>query len=266
MKAVIIAAGYATRLVSVTNNGEIAKTLLPIEVAGKQKPILHFLLEKIEKLETLDEIIVVTNNKYKTQIKQSIKQYAPRVPVSIYSDGTVEAPAKGANVAIYIANQHIPQDYNDDILVLGSDNYFEFELTDMYYQFQQQKADYGDEVNMVACKTYPDKDREFIAKNFGILEVGKNNLIYALAEKPGIENLPSNNVSLALYLFNSSDFNLINYYMQNAQGKARDSLGYFINFIIENSVSFAYPITGKFLDIGTPEEYYQIAGNTTKNL
>ncbi len=62
-------------------------------------------------------------------------------------------------------------------------------------------------------------------------------------------------------MFNRQDFGLIDYYMQNAQGKYRDSLGYFINYIIQNSYSFAYPIKGKFLDIGTPDEYYQIAGN-----
>ena len=228
MKAVIIAAGYATRLTNVTNNGEIAKTLLPINVNGTTKPILHFLLDKLEVLPVLDEIIVVTNNKYKNQIIDSINQHGSTVPVQILSDGTTQAPAKGANMAMKIANDHISEDYSGEILVLGSDNYFEFSLLNMYYQFQDLCAEYGDDVNIIASKTYPESDREFIAKNFGILETDKDNYITDLAEKPGIENLKSNNVSLASYMFNRQDFDLINYYMQYAQGKQRDSLGYFI--------------------------------------
>ncbi len=164
MKAVIIAAGYATRLTNVTNNGEIAKTLLPINVNGTTKPILHFLLDKLEVLPVLDEIIVVTNNKYKNQIIDSINQHGSTVPVQILSDGTTQAPAKGANMAMKIANDHISEDYSGEILVLGSDNYFEFSLESMYYDYQTCCANINDDINFIASKTYPDKDKEFIAK------------------------------------------------------------------------------------------------------
>ena len=62
MKAVILAGGYANRLRSVTDNGRIAKTLLPIDVEGKTQPILYFLLDKIHSLKGVDEIIGVVND------------------------------------------------------------------------------------------------------------------------------------------------------------------------------------------------------------
>ncbi len=268
MKAVILAGGYASRLRSVTNDGEIAKTMLPITVNGEEKPILFHLMEKIEKMPNVDEIIIVVNDKYKKQITEAMFFYQPKKQVSIYSDGSNSPEnAKGANAAIQIANQHIPEHYFGDILVMASDNYFEFDLMDLYYYFEQLKADWGDDVNLVVSKKYPNKDKEFIAKNFGILNIDKNNRILSLDEKPGIENLKSNNVSLALYIFNRYDLKLIENYMAEATGKARDSLGYFINYIIQNCASFTYPIKGTFLDIGTPEEYYRLAGeniNTKK--
>ena len=55
MKAVVLAAGYATRLYPLTLDRP--KALLP--VAGR--PMLEHLLERLEEVEGLDEIYVVTN-------------------------------------------------------------------------------------------------------------------------------------------------------------------------------------------------------------
>ena len=270
MKVVILAAGYATRLTEVTDNGKIAKTLLPIEVNGKQKPILHFLLDKVQALPNVDQLIVITNSLYIKNIYNSINEYSkqnnPTWLPTILTDGTIKAPATGANFALQMANEEIDQDYPDDILVMASDNYFEFSLLDMYYQQQQLKANYGDDVNQIACKTYPKKDKEFIAKNFGLLQTTANNQVVALQEKPGLKGIEpkSTNVSLALYMLNRPDLSLIEEYMSTATGKARDSIGLFINYLVQNTSSFAYPIRGKFLDIGTPEEYYSIAPYTSR--
>ena len=58
MKAVILAAGYATRLYPLTLN--TPKCLLP--VGGKT--ILDWLCDKCDRLDGLEEIIIVTNAKF----------------------------------------------------------------------------------------------------------------------------------------------------------------------------------------------------------
>ena len=58
MKAVILAAGYATRLYPHTLN--FPKPLLSI--AGK--PLLQYIVEQITVLSEVDEIYIVTNNKF----------------------------------------------------------------------------------------------------------------------------------------------------------------------------------------------------------
>lgn len=258
MKAVILAAGYAKRLNSITNNGEIAKTLLDINVHGKKMPILIYLLDKINQIEIIDEIIIITNNKYFDQISSVCKQYDSYAPITLYSDGSTSVEnATGANRAIQIANQRIPKTYSDDILIMGSDNYFEFDLNDFWDRYDYISSHTNSKINMIASKTYPDKDREFIAKNFGILNVDESNKIIALDEKPGIENLKSNIVSLAMYIVNRKDLQLIDTYMKKYEHdpKKRDSMGYFMGYIIKNTSAYAFEIPGKFCDIGTPQEY-----------
>ena len=58
MKAIILAAGYATRLYPLTIDKP--KALLPI--AGK--PILDYIVDEIETIKEIDEVIVVSNHKF----------------------------------------------------------------------------------------------------------------------------------------------------------------------------------------------------------
>lgn len=261
MKAVILAGGYANRLRSVTDNGRIAKTLLPIEAEGKNQPILYFLLDKIHAIKDIDEIIVVVNDLYKKQISNACKNYQSSVKFTIVSDGS-NGPeqAKGANYAILMANKTIPQDYEDNVLVMASDNYFEFDLNEMVDKYDDISSHVCEPINMVISKVYPDSEREYIANNFGILNLGYDKKINSLDEKPGIENLKTNNVSLAIYMFNRPDLNKIGEYMEQNKSdkKRRDSLGYFINYTIQNSPTYTYEIDGEFCDIGTPDEYYKM--------
>lgn len=263
MKVVILAAGYANRLRSETQDGLIPKTLLPITINGKRASILSFIYDKIREIkDNVDGVIVVVNDKYEKSIKQETAKYfgehknEVNFGVRIISDESKDASeAKGANYAMRLAANAIPSSYKGEIMVMASDNYFDFSLNDLvaeYDRLSEKKP-----VNMVVSKVYPDEEREFIAKNFGILNIGKNNKIIGLDEKPGIENLKSNNVSLALYMFNNRDFKRINEYMDmmSDDPKKRDSLGYFINYLTKNTHTYTYPIDTFFCDIGTPEEY-----------
>ena len=257
MKVVILAGGYANRLRSVTNNGEIAKTLLEITAEGKTQPILYFLLDKVRELPAVDNIILVANDKYKDQIVNAIHEYASenKCPkFTIISDGSNSPEhAMGANFALNLADACIPA---------ACDNYFDFDLNDLYAFYTKMENQTGGPVNVVASKLYPDSEREFIANNFGILNVDKDKRILSLDEKPGIENIKTNNVSLALYMFNRDDLGLIDTYMSiTTDKKKRDSLGYFINYVTQRTDSFTYEISGAFCDIGTPDEYYKMKNN-----
>ncbi len=64
MQAIILAGGYGTRLYPLTLN--IPKPL--IEIGGK--PLLEYLVEKLRRLPQIDDIYIVTNEKFFEVITQ----------------------------------------------------------------------------------------------------------------------------------------------------------------------------------------------------
>ena len=58
MKALILAAGYGTRLYPYTKN--CPKPLLEVN----KRPLIEYLIDKLAVIEDLNEIVIVTNNKF----------------------------------------------------------------------------------------------------------------------------------------------------------------------------------------------------------
>ncbi len=67
MKALILAAGYATRLYPLTK--EYPKPLLAIG----HRPIIDYIIDKLKTIDEIDEIIVVTNSKFISRFRQWAK-------------------------------------------------------------------------------------------------------------------------------------------------------------------------------------------------
>src|SRR6267142_5187555 len=87
MQALILAAGYATRLYPLTLNQP--KPLLP--VAGK--PMLEHVLDNLKSLPPLDHIYVVTNAKFAGHFQRWADAYATKhegAPITIINDQTTD--------------------------------------------------------------------------------------------------------------------------------------------------------------------------------
>ena len=59
MKCILLCAGYATRLFPITKN--FPKALLEIEDG---KPLLNYIMDQIDNISDIDEIYLVTNDRY----------------------------------------------------------------------------------------------------------------------------------------------------------------------------------------------------------
>src|SRR5512143_2698369 len=84
MKALILAAGYATRLYPLTK-----KFPKPLLVVGK-KPIIDYIIEKISAIDAIDEIIVVTNSKFISAFRQWARTLKTEKRLTLVDDLTTE--------------------------------------------------------------------------------------------------------------------------------------------------------------------------------
>lgn len=83
MKAIIPAADYATRLYPLTKNQP--KPLLKV---GNQT-ILDSIVEKMVAVEKLDEIFIITNDKFHTHFEEWAKEATYDIKLTVKKDGTL---------------------------------------------------------------------------------------------------------------------------------------------------------------------------------
>src|SRR3954465_15458368 len=140
MNALILAAGYATRLYPLTLNQ--AKPLLP--VAGK--PIIERVVEHLLPIADLETVYIVTNQKFAEQFIDWANGYGQRHPeaqLEILSDGsTTDADKLGAIGDIFFALEKRNL-YGRDLLVIAGDNLFSEPLAKFADFAQEHPATIG---------------------------------------------------------------------------------------------------------------------------
>ena len=238
MKAIILAAGYATRLYPLTINKP--KALLTIN----EKPIINYIVEQINTIDVVDEIYVVTNHKFIDSFANWQNEIESRAKITVLDDGTTsEQDRKGAigDIAFVIQKMNI----NDELLVVAGDNFFTYPLKN-YYDFYKQK-----DKDCVCVKVWND---EKTLRNFGIALLDQNNKVLDIEKKP--ENPKSNTVVFAMYLYQKDTIPLFEKYL--SQGNNPDAPGNFPAWLYKQKEVYAYTFKGECYDIGTPESYQEV--------
>lgn len=231
MRAIILAAGYATRLYPLTET--IAKPLLP--VAGE--PLVDRLVAKLQAVPGLAGIHVVTNSKFASLFDDWARAAAGVMPLHIHDDGTsTEATRLGAigDIRFVIEDAAIE---NEDLIVIAGDNLFEFGIGDLV-RFASAK-----EGSAVAVYEHPD---DAILSQYGIVDVDGDDRVTAFLEKP-VEP-PSNLVATATYLFRADHVALLGDYL--AEGNSPDQPGRFVAWLQERRPVYGFRFSGEWIDIG----------------
>ena len=269
MKVIILAAGYATRLEPVTQ-GKVAKTLLPICAEGTRQPIIYYIFDKLfyynERFgKTIQEINVLSNEKYKDSIEKACEEYLEgaevNIPINVVSDGTTcKEEALGANGDLKFMNDHMSRYCTDnDVLIIAGDNYFDFDLVDFFHDYYLARINSDTPITMVVSKDFPEEQREYVHKGFAILDVDEDGRVLDMIEKPAKDgiHLDSNKGAICMYLMDRKHLDLIDKYMEEHKDnpKLRDSIGYFISYLAKNTPTYTFSFSSRFVDIGTPEEY-----------
>jgi len=239
MKALILAAGYATRLYPLTKN--LPKQLLDV---GEKKMVEH-IIHKIEEVDEINEIIIITNNKYHGQFVEWKKNHECDKPITLINNNTNSNEERlGAVGDMHFAIKD--QNIDDDILIVGGDNLFEFSLLSIMNMFREKKAP------VVAARDLGDPNK--LAKKFGTIEIDDNMKIIGFEEKP--EAPRSALASTCIYLYTKEDIreleNLI------TKGETPDNTGDFLRHVINKRHVYCYSFSERWFDIGSPEELKEV--------
>ena len=240
MKAIILAAGYATRLYPLTEH--MPKALLT--VCGR--PILERLFDAFASEKEIDEIHIVSNAKFYQQLSDWAEHIQSKYlqKIIVWNDGTTSNDNRlGAigDIMYVLEKAHI----DDDLFVAASDNLLSEPLTDYFADFRQHGCDL-----LLAGKLDDPEER----KRYAILELDETNRVIGLEEKPS--HPKSDIAAYAEYIYARETLPLFKTYID--EGNNPDSPGHFPEWLYKKKEIRAFLYGGECVDIGTVKMYSEI--------
>ena len=238
MKALILAAGYATRLYPL--NQKIHKALLPL---GRETIIGH-IAGLVDGLPDCSEIFVVSNHRFIGDFRDWLSRYRGRIPVTLLDDGTTDvAGSLGAigDICFTIREKQI----DEDLLVIAGDTYFDFSLARFVDTCRAGGQD------GVCVKKMEDRS---LLTQMGVVLLGEDHTIVHIEEKPAV---PRSDLAMyAIYYYTRETVKLFSVY--RAQNNPMDAPGNFIVWLYTRKPITTYAIEGACHDVGTVEAYTKL--------
>lgn len=227
MKAIILAGGYATRLWPLTK--ERAKPLLLIN----GKPMVTHIVEKLPKDM---EIFLVTNMRFKKSFQDWQKNLGRDVKL-VFDDARKEAEKPGALGAI--ANTIQNESIDEDVIVLGGDNYFQFSFKDFIKEYKG--------IPLICAYDIGNKQD---ASKFGVL-TAKGKKVISFKEKP--KKPESTLVNTLCMAIPQKSFSHLFEFVK----KHSDNPGEFVKYMIKKDEVQVHITKKDWFDIGSFEGYLQ---------
>lgn len=234
MKCILLCAGYSTRLYPLTLDQP--KPLLPI--AGK--PMVEHILEKIEKVGNIDEVLIVSNNKFFDNFRNWKRKFSFSKPIKILNDGSNSNDDRLG--AIGDINYALKQEnIDEEVFVVAGDNLFKFDLRELFSLFREKKS------SVIAL--YDIKDRSLAAGKYGVVELSDDCKILDIEEKP--DEPRSTIVSTACYIFSEE---VVRELKNKLSEENIDNIGDFVKHVAKDYALYGKIFDEDWIDIGSPTE------------
>jgi glucose-1-phosphate thymidylyltransferase len=244
VEALVLAAGYATRLRPLTDTW--AKELLP--VGGR--PIVDWILDAVAQVDEVDEVHVVTNARKAPAFREWAA--AREDDITIHDDGTSSNDDRlGAIGDMRFVIDAIGLD--DDLLVIAGDNLFDFDLRD-YVAFWHGKG----VASAIAVRDVGSKE---LASQYGIVELADDGRVVDFVEKPA--DPPTTLAAIAIYLYDRAHVPLVARYLD--EGNGPDQPGRFVQWLHAREPVYAWPSDGSWYDVGDLDQLLE-ADNRLRRL
>lgn len=234
MRVLILAAGYGTRLYPMTI--DLPKALIPL----KGLTILDLILDKVNNLKSggcVNGITIVSNNRF-YEIFIEWKNKAKH-DVEILNDGSNNPNDRlGAIGDMDFAISKYPA---DDWLIIGSDNFFDWQLND-FIDFSNQ----GRPRSSVGVYALANRDQ---AKRFGVVDLNDQGRVVEFSEKP--KNPVSNKIAVCIYFFPKESLSDLKKFIN--ESSSCDLSGRYIEWLTKKDKVNGYLFKGKWVDIGSKD-------------
>ena len=240
MKAIILAAGYSTRLRPLTDH--TPKPLLQIG----SRTILDMILKQVLEITEVDQILVVVNRKFYDQFDKWLKQLPSAIThertIELLDDGTLSNETRlGAMGDICLALDKLG--YANDALIVAGDNVFEGDLQTLVKIRNQYDA------SVLGVHEFP--SLEDVRKKFGVITPGPDGRVLEFEEKP--EAPKSCFAATAIYYLRKDDLQTVtNLYRSPHSGEI--NAGCLIQELLTKGKKVHYVDMPTWYDIGTHED------------
>lgn len=247
MIALLLVAGYATRLYPLTIN--TPKPLLP--VAGR--PMLDYIVDELDTLPDLTGICLISNHRFAGHFEEwasTRRLVSSHATITVLDDGTTDDSNKrGAigDIQFAIDTLHI----DEDTVIIAGDNLFTYRLKDMYDHFLKIRRD------LLIAIHVPDKSQ---LQKLAVATLDGQGKVLRMMEKPAEPE--SETAIYATYFYLKETLPLIRKYLE--EGNTPDAPGHFPSWLYTRRDVFAYLADGNCIDIGTPENYKDVTENFPK--
>jgi glucose-1-phosphate thymidylyltransferase len=236
MNALILAAGYATRLYPLTLDKP-----KPLLVVGG-KPIIEWVVDNLVDVPNLETIYVVTNDKFASDFQAWSERYQGRqreFKFKIINDGSKSDEDKlGAigDINFVVTRENLT---GGGLLIIAGDNLFTESLTGFVAFAKESEA---------TVAIYDVGDIEAI-KKYGNIAIEADGIITHFEEKP--QKPRGTLAAIALYYYSPEVLSLLTTYL--AAGNNPDQPGRFVQWLYTRKPVKTFQIKGKWLDIGSKE-------------
>jgi glucose-1-phosphate thymidylyltransferase len=229
MKAIVLAAGYATRLYPLT----LARPKALLPVAGQ--PMLDRVLDALAGVGA-DRTYVVTNAKFAPQFGEWA---ASRPDVTVIDDGTTSDEDRLGAIGdiVYVLQQ---AEIDDDLVVVAGDNLFSEDLSAF--------GDFCRERDAPVVAVYDVGDLSQMSR-YNSIETDREGRITYFEEKPA--EATSTLTGIALYYYPRHVLPLIRRYL--AEGNNSDQPGRLVQWLYPRTEVYTWQVPGTWYDIGSAE-------------
>ena len=228
MIAILLAAGYATRLYPLTKDKP--KSLLPLG----NRLIIDYIMDSVDVIPGLTKVALITNSKFYPAFCEwaDSQDREGKAPIVVLDDGTTDDSNKRGAIGdiIYTIDS---LEIDDDVCILAGDNIFTYSMKNMYDFYQEKKAP-----TLIAINVPEVHQRQKLA--------------VAVLDEDGQE--PKSEWGIyATYFYGRDILPMLKEYI--AEGGSPDAPGNFPSWLYKKMPVYAFKGDGSCIDIGTLENY-----------